>query len=168
MCYSFVQNVHLRIYLWFTSYQQGVLSKTLLFKTAVYSTCHFTSKKKKIRCLSTEMWFQNGNVRGRKLFVEIKNRYCLFRVFLSHIWKEFILYLNTVFSHLLVWILFQICATLIHHLSNEYIRDISRRNGNSEVKKLMFCSQVCLWSATSPSYCIPWWKKLCFRENALT
>lgn len=45
----FVQIVHLRIYLWFSSYQQGVLSKSLLVKAAVYSRCHFTSKKEKIK-----------------------------------------------------------------------------------------------------------------------
>lgn len=45
----FVQIVHLRKYLWFTCYQQGVLSKSLLVKAAVYSRCHFTSKKEKIK-----------------------------------------------------------------------------------------------------------------------
>lgn len=40
--------------------------------------------------------------------------------------KDSFLYLNIVFSHLLVWISFWFCATLIHPLSNEYTRDITR------------------------------------------
>lgn len=48
-CATFVQIVHLGMHLWFTSHQQGVLSKSLLFKAALYCTCHFTSQRKNTR-----------------------------------------------------------------------------------------------------------------------
>lgn len=75
MWLSFFPIAQLSIYLWFASHQQGVQIKPLLFKTSIYSTCHFPSNREKLQGLYTEMQFPNGNVRGRKIFAESKMLY---------------------------------------------------------------------------------------------
>lgn len=136
----FAQIVHLRMDLWFSSYQQGVLSKSLLLEAAVYRTCHFTSKKKNTRSFYRNVISEWKCKRKKNICGNQKQILCLQSISVPSMKRT--PFSVSILSFHISWC--ESHSKSVPHWSILSLMNISRKNENTELKKLMFCNPACV------------------------